>query len=818
MQPQFIAGMNLEKSRGAFPTRTRKRASRGEATHKASIWIDLENSPHVPFFVPIVDELDRRGYTVLLTGRDCFQVRELTDLFRLNCRLVSHHPGKGNLRKMAGLCFRAFHLASLMRKQKPSLAVSHGSRSQLLACALLRVPCIFLRDYEFSTPLPFLQPSWLICPEMIPSDDLQCDARRILKYPGIKEDVYARDFTPDSSIRGELGLSDDDVVAVLRPPASEAHYHNREADALFDAAVKHLSASPRVKSVLLPRNERQSAELRIRWSSLLEDGRICIPPRAVDGLNLIWHSDLVISGGGTMNREAAALGVPVYSVFRGRIGAVDRYLARHGRLTLLESTEDVQAKVVVKRRTRPTERHRGNDGALHTITAHIVSIVETGRPLQVENDAAASKIDRPTRSNAVRMPQERVRTGSSPDRARLETTALRLLDYCDASGWAGYDPYDGLNSKLFAAVPFLDFRFPRLAFMQLLKKSPVNLRPLLLVPKTQNPKAIALFLSACLNLSKCGIARPRRIVEHMIERLIALRSPGFPSSCWGYSFPWQTRTVAVPAHAPNLVCTVFVAGALLDAYEQCADARLLKMAASTANYILHELYWTEGDSAAGFSYPVPNLHNQVHNANLLGAALLARVHKHTGDSRLLDAALRVARYAVANQRPDGSWPYGESRSQRWIDNFHTGYNLCALQSIGEDGRTGEFQPYVKRGFDFYRAHFFREDGAPSYFHDRAHPVDIHSVAQSIITLLRLRDLHPGNSRLASTVFDWAMKHMWDERGYFYYRVFPWFTNKISYMRWSQAWMLLAISTLLTEAASASQGSEARESAALTQAC
>src|SRR5262249_9096451 len=155
----------------------------------------------------------------------------------------------------------------------------------------------------------------------------------------------------------------------------------------------------------------------------------------------------------------------------------------------------------------------------------------------------------------------------------------------------------------------------------------------------------------------------------MIERLMALRSRGFPYWCWGYSFPWQTRTVAVPVAAPNLVCTTFVASALLDAYEQLKDQRCLTMAASAADYILNELHWAVGASAAGFSYPVPNLRNQVHNANLLGAALLCRVHKHTGDFRLLSSALRVARYAATKQRADGSWPYGEEPSQRWIDNF-----------------------------------------------------------------------------------------------------------------------------------------------------
>jgi hypothetical protein len=274
----------------------------------------------------------------------------------------------------------------------------------------------------------------------------------------------------------------------------------------------------------------------------------------------------------------------------------------------------------------------------------------------------------------------------------------------------------------------------------------------------------------------------------------------------------------VPTGAPNLVCTVFVGNALLDVYEQCQDRRCLGMAVSTAEYILDELYWTDGKSTAGFSYPLPGLRNQVPNANFLGAALLCRVYRHTSERKFLDPALRVARYSAARQHADGSWDYGEGPSQRWIDNFHTGYNLCALQSIGRYAGTLEFESCIRRGLEFYRAHFFREDGAPRYFHDRTYPVDIHCVAQSIITLLGLKDLDPGNVELARSVFQWAMNHMWDERGFFYYRVLRFCTIRIPYMRWAQAWMLLAMSTLLCESDAPVTYPETQDSTALVEAC
>jgi len=189
----------------------------------------------------------------------------------------------------------------------------------------------------------------------------------------------------------------------------------------------------------------------------------------------------------------------------------------------------------------------------------------------------------------------------------LEAKILKLLAHCRANDWAGYDPYDALNGRVFTALPFLNSRLPRIALTQALKLCPINVRRLFGVPKTQNPKAIALFLSAFLKLSRIGVIKTEDLIEPMIERLIALRSAGTPYWCWGYSFPWQTRTIVVPTGAPNLVCTTFVGNALLDAYEQRQERRCLSMAMNTAEYILDELYWTDGKSVAGFSYPLPEL-------------------------------------------------------------------------------------------------------------------------------------------------------------------------------------------------------------------
>jgi hypothetical protein len=377
-------------------------------------------------------------------------------------------------------------------------------------------------------------------------------------------------------------------------------------------------------------------------------------------------------------------------------------------------------------------------------------------------------------------------------------STLKLLAYCQAHNWAGVDPYDAVNSRVFKMVPLLDSRIPRLVLTQFLKRSPWNFRGLLQVPPTQNPKAVGLFLASVLKLSKLGLVEGDELVRTLAGRLETLRSPDNRYWCWGYSFPWQTRSIVVPRGAPNLVCTTFVANALLDAYEDTGESRYLQMAVSSANYIRNDLYWTDGSSLAGLAYPLPTARSNVHNGNLLGAALLCRVAKHNGDHRLIEAALKVTRFSASRQREDGSWYYGEFHTQQWIDNFHTGYNLCGLRSINGNLQTLEFDSHIQRGFEFYKTRFFRSDGAAKYFHDRTYPIDVHCIAQSIITLLTFRDLDASTVTKASLILRWAMDHMWDERGFFYYRRLRLGTIRTSYMRWSQAWMLLALSTFLSE--------------------
>jgi uncharacterized protein len=340
------------------------------------IWIDLDNSPHVPFFLPIIEELRNKGYRVILTARNSYQVCELLKFHQISCRVIGGHWGKNRALKILGTLLRATQLLPLMVGQKADLAVSHGSRAQLLSSFVLGIKTVTIVDYEFAAKVAVVKSDWIFMPHCIPDDSAQQAKKQVMKYPGLKEDVYVPRFRPDPSLRRELGLSSRDLVVTVRPPATEAHYHNAEAEVLLDAALNLLMERPEARVILLPRNEKQAKVLRKGWAKWVQNRKIIIPEQVVDGLNLIWISDLVISGGGTMNREAAALGVPVYSIFRGSIGGVDKYLASSGRLVLIESAEEIRTKIVLKRRVPASQNNIQSSPVLHSIVEGIISVAE----------------------------------------------------------------------------------------------------------------------------------------------------------------------------------------------------------------------------------------------------------------------------------------------------------------------------------------------------------------------------------------------------------------------------------------------------------
>ena len=339
-----------------------------------TIWIDLDNSPHVPFFSPIIKRLESLGYQVRLTARDCSQTCGLADLFHMNYKRIGRHYGKNKFIKVIGTVYRGLQLVFKLAGEKPDFAISHGSRAQMIAARLMRIPSLTIMDYEYVKG--FIRPTWIITPEVVSKGLSRRGQKKNLTYPGIREDVYVPNFIPDLSLKNKLGINGDDILITIRPPATEAHYHVSQSDDLFKESVNFLSKKENICMVLLPRNERQKDFLQTEWPDLIKRGKLIIPEQVVDGLNLIWNSDFVISGGGTMNREAAALGVPVYSIFKGKIGAVDRYLSDKGRLVLLESIEDIRTKVSLTKRVIPKHFDYKSNTTLNSIIDSITTLVK----------------------------------------------------------------------------------------------------------------------------------------------------------------------------------------------------------------------------------------------------------------------------------------------------------------------------------------------------------------------------------------------------------------------------------------------------------
>lgn len=449
-----------------------------------------------------------------------------------------------------------------------------------------------------------------------------------------------------------------------------------------------------------------------------------------------------------------------------------------------------------------------------------------------------------------------------------------LRRWVEAEEFAGWDPYDALNS---ATVRFLTFgtKQGRMAWTQLFRRSPVNLRPLLGVPRRLNAKGLGLFLEAYSKLyeqgarskeqggvsdtsekAESGNLRPemgraemggqkaedggrrtedggqeawkegqsqelklgkrkaeianqtsesrkqkaemerrgdkdlRFIIADIVGKLEELRGPGASGAAWGYPFDWQSRAAFVPAGTPTIVNTAFIGHALLDCHERTGVGGALEIALAIPPFLLKDLHRSAESGPFCFSY-TPLDRNFVHNANMLGASLLLRLGRQAGNSEWLDAARRSMSHSIERQRPGGSWPYAETDFQGWIDSFHTGFNLEALRwFVRLDDAPAAWREVYRKGVEYYATRFFLEDGTPKYYHDRVYPIDIHAPAEAVYFF---SGEGPAYRELTDKVLGWMLKSLWDERGgYFYFRKSRYLTNKIPYMRWSQAWGMRAL--------------------------
>lgn len=380
----------------------------------------------------------------------------------------------------------------------------------------------------------------------------------------------------------------------------------------------------------------------------------------------------------------------------------------------------------------------------------------------------------------------------------------KLKDFIEKENFKGFDPYDALSSPILKALSF-NQRYLRIAFIQILKRLPFNIRPFLLIKKNYNPKGIGLFLWGYAKLYKVeGKREYLEKINFFLELLEKIKSRGYSGNCWGYNFDWQSRAFYVPKYTPTIVNSSFIGHALIDTYRYTGNKQALEMAIPIKDFILKDLNRKNENGTICFSY-TPVDHTAVHNANLLGASFLIRLYRYTSDPEVKDTALASFAYSLKYQKEDGSWYYAESDYQRWIDSFHTGFNLQSILYFLEEGFGKEHIDAFVKGVNFYSEKFFLENGIPKYYYNKVYPIDIHSAAQAIVFFSKLLNLLKSNklqnnlafnvrfySSLTIKIIRWVIKNMQDKNGYFYFQKKKYYTIKIPYIRWAQAWAFHAL--------------------------
>lgn len=384
--------------------------------------------------------------------------------------------------------------------------------------------------------------------------------------------------------------------------------------------------------------------------------------------------------------------------------------------------------------------------------------------------------------------EEAVTMANSPSHiARL------LLQDAHCNNFAGYDPFDGLNSRLFEFAPALKKGIFGLAWIQLHKRSPINFRPLCGIPKGRNPKGVALFILGMLEQFKqTGQQELLLTCQELADWLLTQQSDKaqWQHSCWGYHFDWNARAFFVPKGKPNVITTIYVAQALY-ALSQVVQQQAYQSAAFDAAHFIVKTLYTESEGREFFAY-IPGETAFVHNASLWGAAWVAVVAAQTDNQQYAALALKVARQSAKEQAANGSWVYGSRHHHQFIDGFHTGYNLEALHLIKTALGTAEFDQTISQGLEYYKAELFEADGTAKYYHNNRYPLDMHSVAQAVFTLCRVGATEEDYA-LAAKVIRWSFTELYiPEQERFYYQKHKNFSNSINYIRWTQAWVYYAL--------------------------
>jgi len=372
---------------------------------------------------------------------------------------------------------------------------------------------------------------------------------------------------------------------------------------------------------------------------------------------------------------------------------------------------------------------------------------------------------------------------------------LRLAGWLEQNDYRGYDAFDGLNAKFVRPLTF-ENKFLRTVLQQGVRRFPVNVRPLLGIAKGHSTKGMGFLARGFMRLHDAtGDQMWADKAEFALEWLVENQSLGYSGACWGNHFDYQSRSFYLPRGVPTVVWTSLIGHAFLDGYDHFKKNRYLQMAVSACEHILHDLNTYPDGEGTCISY-VPSQNSQVHNANTLGASLLARTYSHTRNESYRALAQKAIQYTAHHQRPDASWYYGEKTNLHWVDNFHTAYVLDCFKYYSDSTGDSRFEGNLTSGYQYWKKTFFLTDGTPRYYDYKTLPVDIQCSSQAIDTLVFFSDRDPESLRLALKVAEWTMANMQDQSGYFYYRRYsPWLVNKTPTLHWGQATMMSALAGL-----------------------
>jgi hypothetical protein len=390
--------------------------------------------------------------------------------------------------------------------------------------------------------------------------------------------------------------------------------------------------------------------------------------------------------------------------------------------------------------------------------------------------------------NSVQLPRQE-------EKSRIFGAIVRLTDWLERNDYRGYDTFDGLNARLLRPFTF-ETKLLRTVLQQGVRRFPLNMRGVLGVSKERSTKGMGFLAQGFIRLhavtaEQVWADKARMALEWLMEH----RLPEYSGACWGNHFDYQSRAFFLPKGVPTIVWTSLIGHAFLDGYEHFKEKDYLSIAVSACEHITGDLgIFPEGDGAC-ISY-IPGQKSLVHNANTLGASLLARTFQFTKDQAFLTLAQKSIRYTAQHQRPDGSWYYGEREDLRWVDNFHTGYVLDCFKYYAQSSRDDEFTANMLKGYGYWKANFFLPNGAPRYYSHKTLPFDIQCCSQAIDTLIFFQDYDPESVGLALKVAAWTIDNMQDETGYFYYRRYSrHLANKTATLHWGQATMLRALAGL-----------------------